>query len=208
METHYFTCGQLLDVLAELEAITDNKLFVNRIFSIIHHEVITVSYLNAPHQYNDDAHLGDNLLMVGLEQAKRDAKNKLLKYCYSIKETDDVALSLLKEAQEAKTCIENINLQSKKTPFWQVNTHIALRKTKKEILQKHIPFSDVGSLFLHMYVNRGIGEALTFRYNLIRYSRHVSKEKKDDKEDKKNIGFHFKKLFNNSSTVSNFSSSL
>ena len=190
METHYFTCGQLLDVLAEIEAITDNKLFVKRIFNIIHHEVITVSYLNAHHQSNGEALLGDNLLMSGLEQAKRDAKNKLLKYCYSITETDDVALSLLKKAQETKTCIENINLQSKNTPFWQVNTHIALWKTKKELLQEHIPFSDVGILFLYLYINRGIGDAMTFRYNLIRYSRHVSKEKKEDKKDG---GFSFQK---------------
>lgn len=207
MEAHYFTCGQLLDVLAELEKITDNQLFVNRIFSIIHHEVITVSYINAHHQSNDDALLGDNLLLVGLEQAKRDAKNKLLKYCYSIKETDDVAQSLLKKVQETKTCIENINLQSKNTHFWQLNTLIAFRKAKKELLQEHIPFTDVGSLFLYLYINRGISDAMTFRYNLIRYSRHVSKEKKEDKtKDKKSSGFHFKNPFNNSSSVSSFSS--
>lgn len=204
MEAHYFTCGQLLDVLTEIEAITDNKMFVKCIFSIIHHEVITVSYLNVHHQSNGDTHLGDNLLLIGLEQAKRDAKNKLLKFCYSLKETDEVALSLLQKAQETKVCIENLKIQSKNTPFWQVGMLISLWKTKKEILDTHIPFTDVGSLLLYLYIKRGIGDAMTFRYDLMRFSRHVSKAP----EEKKNGKLRFKNPFSSSSIMGSIDSSL
>lgn len=204
MEAHYFTCGQLLDVLAEIETIKDNKLFVKHIFSIIHHEVITVSYLNAPHQSNDDAHLGDNLLLVGLEQAKRDAKNKLLTYCYLLKGTNEVALPLLQKAQETKACIENLKAQSKNTPFWQLKLLISLWKTKKGMLQEHIPFTDVGNLFLYLYIKRGIGDAMTFRYDLMRFSRHVSKAP----EEKKNGKLRFKNPFSGSSIMGSINSLL
>jgi len=194
MDSHYFTCGQLMNILAELEKITDNEQFVKYIFSTIHYEVMKVSYINT-HYSSDHEHCGTNLLIEGLEEAKHKAKNKLLKYCYSIKETDGIALNVLNKVADAKACIQEINEQNKSIPFWRWGLRNYLRKVKRGILQEHIPFSDIGSLFLYLYIKRGIGDSLCFRYDLIRFSRHVSKKKVQNEKNR----FSIKNLFRKAS---------
>ena len=138
---------------------------------------------------------GTNLLIEGLEEAKHKAKNKLLKYCYSIKETDGIALNVLNKVADAKACIQEINEQNKSIPFWRWGLRNYLRKVKRGILQEHIPFSDIGSLFLYLYIKRGIGDSLCFRYDLIRFSRHVSKKKVQNEKNR----FSIKNLFRKAS---------
>ncbi len=197
MKTHYFTCGRLMEILTELEAITDNELFTKHIFNIIHREIMKVSYLHV-HNIEHET-FGTNILIEGLDQAKHDAKERLLKFCYSLKGTETIAQDVLSQVDYAKQYLEAIKERRKEVPFWQIRMHYYLWKRKQSVVKKQIPFHQIGNLFLYLYIKRGIGNSLSFSYDLIAYSRHRSKGKKT--EDKKKKGFSFKNPFRKVSTV-------
>ena len=187
METHYFTYGQLMNILDELDEIADKSTFTKRIFSIIHHEVMKVSYLKV-HQPISDESYGNNIFILGIEQAKLDAKNKLVRFCYSLKGTDELAQPLLDKVADNKRCLEEIKTQCSELHFWQFEMRYYYWKVKKHILEEHVSFKDVCNLFMNLYLKRGIGNALSFHYDLIGYSRHVGK-KKEKKEKQKGPKF-------------------
>ena len=195
MEAHYFTCSQLMDTLAEIEKTTDNKLFVKYIFSTIHYEVMKVAYLNV-HSSNDTEHYGENVFMEGIKQAQHDAKNKILNFSYSINGKEDVALNLLNRVKNSQKRLDDIKTQSKETPFWQIEVLYRLWKEKQEILDEQISFSEIGSLLMYFYIQRGLGDSLSFRANLVDFFHKVGRTKTTP--EKKKSGIKFKNPFRKS----------
>ena len=179
MKTITFTFKQLVKILEELAAIDDPLVFENRVFGIIHLEIMKASFSSVKH--NCESTNVHNILLEDLAAAKKISKSKLQSFCNSLQDNGEIAIKVMHTVNEIKSAIAAIDEEDKNLSYWKVadiETRFAHWQNKRQLQRHHFSLVEVGHVLLDLYSQRELGNVLCFSYNLTRFSRHVEKAPK------------------------------
>ena len=177
MKTLVFTAKKMLDILSELERIEDGDLFRSYMFKIIHCEVMKASYRNLRH--TEQAYSsGPDILVEELAMAGQQAQNKMLVFCCALDDSGKSIHYLRQDVKKLRDTLEKIEQERQNLSYWKFSDYerrYELYKQEKSLLQQTYSFIDIGSLFLHLYKKRQLGNIVDFKYGLMRYTRTHTK---------------------------------